>query len=191
MRGYNMEKVKLWTTQDGRVLKEIEEKGVYRAKLGSIVQKYDTCSDIYLNVYRWFSKAADSVVPRPQGVEFPVWAAFEKEFSFGLIEGQVRLELEVDRENVIIFDSGKWDYILNYWYIPADSRDKEEYDRKLESLGIKNRSLICMTNFYPTLKREVESSWHRLFDPSISISGLDQAVLWEIRPEWIKNITFP
>jgi hypothetical protein len=185
-----MGKIKLWTTQDVRVLKEIEAKGVYRASLGSIIEKYDTCSDLYLNVYRWFSKTADSVIAKPAGAEYPVWAALEKEMSFGLIKGQVRFELEVDTENVIIFDSGKWDYILNYWYIPENSTDKEEYEKKLNSYGIKNKSLICMTNFYPILKREVENSWKRLFDPNIRISGIDQATLWEIRAEWIKNITF-
>jgi hypothetical protein len=186
-----MSKVRLWTTQDKKALEEIEAKGVYRAKLGSIIQKYDTCSDIYLNVYRWFSKTAGAIVPKPEGVEFPVWAAFEKEFSFGLIEGQVRFELEVDIEDVIIFDSGKWDYILNYWYIPENSKDSEEYEKKLNSYGIKNKSLICMNNFYPVLKREVENSWVRLFDPDIKISGENQATLWEIRAEWIKNVTFP
>lgn len=186
-----MSKIRLWTTQHKRALEELEAKGVYRAKLGSIIQKYDTCSDIFLNVYSWFSKAANNVIPRPEGVEFPIWAALEKEFSFGLIEGQVRFELEVESENVLIFDSGKWDYILNYWYIPEDSKDKEEFEKKLASRGVRNKSHICMTNFYPDLKREVEKSWERLFDPDIRISGENQATLWEIRPEWVKSVAFP
>lgn len=185
-----MGKLTLWTTQDKRALKVIEAKGVYRASVESIIEKYDTCSDVYLNVYRWFSKTAGVVVPKPECAEYPIWAAFEKELSFGLIEGQVRFELEVDTDNVIIFDSGKWDYILNYWYIPENKADNEEYEKKLNSYGIKNKSLICMTNFYPILKREVENSWKRLFDPNIRISDIDQATLWEIRAEWIKNITF-
>ncbi|MHC1720924.1 MAG: DUF3841 domain-containing protein [Clostridiaceae bacterium] len=186
-----MSKVTLWTTQDARALKEIEIKGSYRAKVGNILEKYEDCSDIYLKVYKWFSKVAGEVVPKPEGAEFPVWAAFEKEFSFGLIEGQVRFELEVDSKDIIIFDSGKWDYILNYWYIPIDRADSAKYEEKLKSHGIKNKSLICMTNFYPVLKREVEDSWKRLFDPNIKISGIDQATLWEIRAEWIRNIAYP
>jgi hypothetical protein len=186
-----MEKLKMWTTQDERVLHEIKEKGVYRASIRSIRQKYGTCSDIYLKVYKWLSQAANSIVQKPAGVEFPIWTAFQQEGSFGLMDGQVRFELEVEKEDIIIFDSGKWDYILNYWYIPADSKDKEAYDQKLESLGIKNKSHIYSTNFYPILKREVEQSWQRLFDPRIIISGIDQAVIWEIRPEWIKNIIYP
>ena len=186
-----MSKIKLWTTQDERTLKEIEAKGVYRASISSIIAKYDTCSDVFLNVYKWFSRTAGSVVPKPEGAEYPVWAALEKELSFNLIEGQVRFELEVETENVIVFDSGKWDYILNYWYIPENNNDKEEYEKKLNSYGIKNKSIICMTNFYPVLKREVENSWQRLYDPNIRISGIDQATLWEIRAEWIKNVAFP
>jgi len=186
-----MGKITLWTTQDARALKEIESRGVYRAKLTSILGKYDDCSDIFLKVYKWFSNAAGEVVPKPEGAEFPVWVAFEKELSFGLIEGQVRFELEVDSKDIIVFDSGKWDYILNYWYIPENSDDSERYEEKLKSYGIKNKSLIYMTNFYPLLKREVEDSWRRLFDPSIKISGGDQATLWEIRADWIKNISYP
>ena len=186
-----MGKIRLWTTQDKRAFKEIESKGVYRARIESIIEKYDTCSDIYLKAYKWFSKTAGAVVPKPEGAEYPIWAAFEKELSFGLIEGQVRFELEVDSENVIVFDSGKWDYILNYWYIPENSNDNAEFEKKLNSYGIKNKSIICMNNFYPVLKREVENSWVRLFDSNIRISGIDQATLWEIKAEWIKNITFP
>ncbi len=186
-----MGKITLWTTQDARALKEIEAKGVYTAKLGSIIEKYDTCSDVYLHVYKWFSKAANKVVPKPEGAEFPIWAALEKEFTFGLIDGHVRFELEVESENVIVFDTGKWDYILNYWYIPKDSKDNEEFEKKLREYGVRNKSQICMTNFYPILRREVEKSWERLFDPSIRISGEDQATLWEIRPEWIKNVYYP
>ena len=182
-----MSTVRLWTTQNMKVLKDIEEKGVYKVNTASILAKYDTCADLFMNVYKWFSKAAGAIVPKPPGVQFPVWAAMDKEFSFGLTEGQVRLELEVDIENVIIFDSGKWDYILNYWYIPENKADELKYEEKLQSLGIKNKSLIYMQNFYPTLKREVENSWGRLFDPSIRISEINQATLWEIRAEWIKD----
>lgn len=185
-----MDTVKLWTTQDYRALKEIEAKGTYHAKIDSILRKYDTCSDVFLNVYRWFSKTAGDIVPKPEGVEFPVWAAFEKELSFGLSPGQVRFELEVESDKVVVFDSGKWDYILNYWYIPKNAKDSNEYEEKLNSYGIKNKSFIYMNNFYPLLKREVEESWKRLFDSNIIISGINQATLWEIRKEWIKSITY-
>lgn len=184
-----MGKVALWTTQDKRALKEIESTGVYRAKLDNILGKYDNCSDIFINVYGWFARTAGEIVPKPEGVEFPVWVAFEKELSFGITENQVRLELQVESEDIISFDSGKWDYILNYWYIPENEADEREYNKKLDSYGIKNKSLIYMNNFYPILKREVEESWKRLFDPKIVISGINQATLWEIRAEWIKSIT--
>lgn len=180
-------KLRLWTTQNQGALKELEDTGVYRAKLENIIEKYDSCSDIYLNVYRWFSSAAYKVVPRPAGVEFPIWAALREELSLGLIKGQVRFELEVDQRDVILYDSGKWDYILNYWYIPADSKDKESYDEKIRAYGIKNQSQIYMTNFYPMLKLEVEKSWERLFDPNIKLSCENQASLWEIRQDWIKK----
>ena len=184
-------KIRLWTAQNQGTLKELEETGVYRAKLGNIIKKYDSCSDIYLNVYRWFSKTAGKMVPKPEGVEFPIWAALKKELTLGLDKGQVRFELEVDRQNVIIYDTGKWDYILNYWYIPVNSKDKEEFEAKIRAYGIENQSQICMTNHYPMLKREVEKSWERLFDPDIKISCEKQASLWEIRQDWIKHIYFP
>lgn len=184
-----MSKLKLWTRQDERVLKDIETRGFYRVKQEHIIEKFDSCSDVYLHVYRWYARAASSVVPKPEGVEFPVWASVDKEFSLGVIEGQVVLELEVDRENVIIMDSAKWDYILNYWYIPKDSDDARSYDEKLETYGIRNKTLMYMNNFYPLLKREVEKSWERLFDNDIRLSDINQATLWEIRSEWITNVT--
>lgn len=183
-----MAKIRLWTTQDIRSLKQIEENGTYRVSREAIQNKYTDCSDVYFKVYSWFSKTAGKYLKKPEGAEFPVWAALKKEETHGLIEGTVRYELEADEEDVLIFDTGKWDYILNYWYIPENEEDRKSYREELERYGIENQSRIMMTNFYPELKRKLENSWERLFDSKITVSEINQAAMWEIRKEWIKGI---
>jgi hypothetical protein len=86
-------------------------------------------------------------------------------------------------------DTAKWDYVLNYWYLPVDDADAKQYKEKLSAAGVNNATTMYMQNFHPILKREVEESWMRLFDNSIRYSDISQATVWEIRKEWIVKVT--
>ena len=73
------EKIRIWTRQDKRVLKELEEKGVYRVKKEYITEKMDTISDYYIRLYDWYVKKAEKIVARPEGVTYPVWVSLTSE----------------------------------------------------------------------------------------------------------------
>ncbi len=184
-----MDKIRVWTRQDEVVFNEIEEKGFYQVSKESIIKKYGDCSKVYLDVYDWFSEEASKIVAKPEGAKYPIWLATETKFKIGPIKGQVLLELEVARSDIIIMDSAKWDYILNYWYIPLDEEDNSHYLKELEKQGIYNQTTMYMNDFYPVLKRQVIESWSRLFDNEHELSTITQATVWEIRKEWIVNAT--
>lgn len=181
--------MKLWTRQDESVLKEIEEKGTYRATKLSILNKYGSCSDVYFHVYEWYTQAGAHFVEKPKDVKYPIWLATGDKYKIGPIKGQALLELEIPDDQVIIMDTAKWDYILNYWYLPVDDADAKQYKEKLSAAGVNNPTAMYMQNFHPILKREVEESWMRLFDNTIRYSDISQATVWEIRKEWIVKVT--
>ncbi len=184
-------KIKLWTRQHKDVLKELKNNGVYRAKKEYILQKMDTISDYYLNLYDWYVRHAEKIVPRPEGVEYPIWFSTSSDLMLQPTEGTVILELEVDKKYAIITDSNKWGYVVNYFYLPIDDEDEKRHNKELEKYGIGDESALIMGhkgNFYPLLKNKIINSWTRLFEQCDEKNPLSQATMWEIKEEWIVDI---
>lgn len=182
-----VETLKLWTCQNKIVLDTIMKKGVYHVKREYVSNKYKEVSKVFLTSYDWFVGKGKNVVKPPEGAEFPIWtwtdAKYVEHFSDSVI-----LEIEVKKDKAILFDSGKWNKILNLSYIPKDEKDDEIFKSELKRYNITDDSEAYMSNFYPLLKSKIRKSWDRLFDESIRISGVKQAALWEIRKEWIVDV---
>ncbi|MBU5436979.1 DUF3841 domain-containing protein [Tissierella sp. MSJ-40] len=185
------EKIRIWTRQDKRVLKELEEKGIYRVKEEYIIEKMDTISDYYIRLYDWYVKKAEKIISRPEGVTYPIWVSLTSETMLQPTEDTVILELEVPKKYVIITDSEKWGYVINYWYVPLNTEDERLHNEELKKYGIGNESALYTTdkgNFYPLLKNKIIKSWDRLFDDSLPSSGMSQGTIWEIRKEWVVDV---
>ncbi|OZV12060.1 hypothetical protein CIW83_11545 [Tissierella sp. P1] len=177
-------KIRLYTSQSEIVLDTIREKGIYHVKKEFIIKKYENVANVFLEPYNWFIRNAVNIVPKPEGAEYPIWLFTDLKYVENHEDSQV-LEIEVEIENVILFDPFKWNRILNLAYIPKDEKDWIEYNESLEKQGIKNEASIYMTNFYPHLKQKVKKSWDSLFEDNIDLSKPNQAALWELRREWI------
>ena len=177
-------KIRLYTSQREIVLDTIREKGIYHVKKEFIIKKYEEVADVFLEPYNWFIRNAVNIVPKPEGAEYPIWLFNDLTYVENHEDSKV-LEIEVDIDNVILFDPFKWNRILNLAYIPKDEKDRIEYNEYLEKQGIKNEVSIYMTNFYPHLKQKVIKSWDSLFEGNIDLLKTNQAALWEIRSEWI------
>jgi hypothetical protein len=77
-------------------------------------------------------------------------------------EDTVVLKLEVPRKNVIYFNGGRWDMVLNHMYIPRDEEDDRAFKLELKNRGINNSFTLVdgpNANFYPDLKRKIIASW--------------------------------
>lgn len=186
-------KLVLWTRQHKNVLNELEEKGVYRVKKEYIQEKMDTISDYYFKLYNWYVKRAEIIVPRPDGAIYPIWLSTSSELMLQPTKGTVILELEVDRNLVVITDSNKWGYIVNYFYLPIDDDDEIRHDKEMVKYGIRDESALIMGdkgNFYPLLRNEIIHSWERLFSECDEKSPLAQATMWEIRKEWVVDAIY-
>ena len=181
-------KIKLWTRQNRAILEILERDGVYHAKKDVIQQKFGGCADVVLKAYNWYVQKAKTLIPMPEGSQYPIWLSTCEEFGMRLTEDNVILEIEVDSEKALIFDMEKWSYIVNFWYLPRDDNDKENHEMELKRYGISNEASIFLNNYHPFLRSKVEKSWEGLFDDGFKLSDLTVATLWEIRSEWITKI---
>ena len=126
-------------------------------------------------------------MPRPDGVEFPVWVSLSRESMLQLVEGSVVLTLRVPEEALLITDVERWGYRVNQWYIPLDQEDERRHNSELKRYGIASESAIIDSdkgNFYPLLRRKIVDSWERLFTCPPRCGDMAQAALWELRREW-------
>lgn len=126
-------------------------------------------------------------MPRPDGVEFPVWVSLSRESMLQPVEGSVVLTLRVPEEALLITDVERWGYRVNQWYIPLDQEDERRHNSELERYGIASESALIDSdkgNFYPLLRRKIVDSWERLFTCPPRCGDMAQAALWELRREW-------
>ncbi len=100
-------KIKLWTRQDERILDVLNLEGRYIVKKDYIIEKMDTCADLYLDVYNWYGKKGQKIVPKPEDVRYPIWVSLSSDYMLQPTEGTVILELLVDPDLVIIMDTMK------------------------------------------------------------------------------------
>ncbi|MEL7647475.1 MAG: DUF3841 domain-containing protein [Sedimentibacter sp.] len=184
-------KVTLWTRQDARSLDELQKNGVIRITRFHLEEKFDLIADHIIYLYKWFVDAADKRVPKPQGVEFPIWCSVSREYMLRPTDGQIVYELEVDSSEIIYFDGLKWDYVLNHHYVPKNEKDADDYALEMKNKGYKNTFSFIdekTAHFFPQERKRVMDSWNRVFE----IDNWDifriQANIWEIRPEMIKQI---
>lgn len=180
--------MRVWTRQSARALDDLVNEGVFRIKRSYIKRKYGDLSGTFMLCYDWLSDEASKRLERPENAEGPIWLALRPDFMPCPAENTVVLELEIDKGSLLVFDMGKWDYILNYWHIPRDEEDRRSFRRALDEKGVANQSEVMMTNFHPVLRRRMKESWSRLFDDDIRVSQNDQAICWEIKAEWVVSV---
>ncbi|WP_432666965.1 DUF3841 domain-containing protein [Wukongibacter baidiensis] len=182
------EKIRIWTRQDEGILNVLKEHGRYIVKEEYITNKMENCSDVFLDVYKWYTKKAQEIVPKPHDVKYPIWVSISANYMLQPVEGSVVLELLIDRDMVITMDVEKWGRIVNYWYVPISREDETEHDKLLKKYGLSDDSSAYMSNFYPQIKRKIIKSWDRLFDNSYDLSDVMQGTIWEVKEEWIQKI---
>jgi hypothetical protein len=123
-------------------------------------------------------------------LKYPIWLSTEEKLKLPTAEGMVFFELEIPEAEIMIFDLLKWDYIVNYLYLPKNKEDRKRFREKLEKNNINVESDIYLQDFYPRLKREMTSSWERLFDSDIELSDKKVAVSWELKEEWVVDYEY-
>lgn len=186
--------VNLYTRQNDKSLIELKEKGRIANKKIYIEKHMMDIADYFTGKYDCFVEMAEDILPRPEGVEYPIWCSVSKDNCLKSLEGSVVYCLQVPRDQVIYFSSEKWDMVLNDLYIPLDDEDEEHFDDKIKRLGVEDKFNFIegrYAGFFPNIEKEIMDSWDRIFIIDEWNEYAVQANLWEIKEEWIQYVINP
>lgn len=181
-------KMKVWTKQHKNILLDLKEYGRYIVKKEYIINKMEEHSNIYLDTYNWLYNKCKNFCVIPSDCIYPIWVSVTDESKIENSEGNVLLEIDIDKEKVMILDLDKWGKIVNYLYIPKNEKDEEEHEKLLKSYNIDDCTAY-MKPFYPNIKSKIIKSWDRLFDNNIILSQNQVGIIWELDKKWISKIT--
>lgn len=186
--------VRLYTRQNDKTLAQLERDGRIINSRTYVRLHFGDMAEHYLQSYDWFTAEAAKRVKKPDDVQASIWCSISAENCLKPIEGTVVYVLEVPESEVIYFDEGKWDYVLNRIYLPADEVDRAQYGAHLRALGIPSRFDVMQgrcRGMYPQEERRIIESWQRVFTIDnwtiFNVCGN----IWEIKKEWVKKIVRP
>ena len=159
----------------------------------------------FLPAYLWMTRQMERrlSVARPSKEVLPLWSWYQWEGAqrrkLDLRAGGhlpkgvsgVRIECRVESERALLSDFDLWHYVLNYWYLPQSEKDDARFQVELADAGLSSRRF---DHHNPPsraqYRRQIESSWERIFDLAWADRGCQiasppekksiQATLWEI-----------
>ena len=184
-------KALLFTCQNKKSLNDLNEKGRFINKKEYIKEHLEDVTPTVIKSYDWFVKAAQPKVKKPHDVEYQIWCAVSADACMKPAENEVVYVLEVPDNEIIYFNGIKWDYVLNFRYLPESEEDNKKYIEDIERKGFKNSYEFISGRYagkYPEEEKKIIDSWNRIFDIENWNIREVQANLWEIKKEWIKHI---
>lgn len=193
----------LYSPQADAVWEAVKEDGIAYSRREYIIKKYAECADIFLAAYDAYIREAEKIIKRHDNGVYPYWA-FACEDQIDRSGGNKVMKLSVPADEVVFFDQYDWYKVLRLSYLGESPEDEFAFAKKLESRGIRDSSDVVLKPFYPDLRREIISSWKRLFrydsaikeciakEGCIKLCGetnriVIQAGLWCIKKEWLCN----
>ncbi|MCP4545361.1 MAG: DUF3841 domain-containing protein [bacterium] len=190
--------MRLWTIQTPTAVTQLERTGALRSSRQHI-------DEDYLRPYRWMREQMRSRISRGPSRAWPIWAWQQWEgqarampdlrAAGHLPSGTVgvRLELEVEPDNVLLSDFELWHYVLNYWYLPTSISEGTRFERELRSKG------PCFFRSKPLPDTEyhekIVESWGKIFDLDWAQRDIAyprkkksiQACMWQIELEMVRG----
>jgi hypothetical protein len=196
--------MRLWTIQDYKAYEVMLEKGVMNAS-----NEHLFCEDDFRHAYAWMSTQMrrSGLIP-PVGVDYPIWAWYKwdgkrkrrdmRERSSTQRNAKIiQLTIEIDDSDVLLSDFHLFHYVLNYWYLPIDEKDSNEFENEYTRLGFAYSDLSNFEIQNQEMKRvrtKIERSWDRVLDLQLEdddyIYGINseksiQATFWQLKTEQI------
>ena len=178
--------LKLWTVRPESDFFLLQKQGFFRTDKRFV-------DEFHLVAYHWMARQLKYKTPPPKGVNLPVWAWYrygglnqikpDLRKSAHLKRGErgVRIEFEVAENLVLLSNFDAWHAVLNNWCCSLNMKEYDYYE-KMEK--------ICSKTEFEEMKHK---SWLKIFDLDLlDDPGTDaiQAVLWELRLEWVKKVDF-
>lgn len=175
--------VKVWTVQHKSVAEVIASDGIYIPDAEHVCWDMGEYKELGMECYNWLARnlpwaGAESLDLSWAGAEsgnlswakkgsvalqYPVWVTLEEGKNYPETGDLVLFELEVPADKLAVISVAKWSAIMDYRYIPADEEDRRRHSKMLQDYGTSDTAAY-MSQFYPDIKREIQSSWHRVFE---------------------------
>ena len=181
----------LFTRQQEQALTILERDGVFRIQPEWIQRKYGDIASYFMKNYDWLAWESARRVPRPAGVTYPIWCSVDEGYMLREAPGEVVFQLSIPEDQVIFFDSSRWDMVLNHMYIPRDPADEAAFYQELSARGIRNPFTLlddAESRFHPDLVRRIRDSWSRVFMITDWNMFTVQANIWEFSRDHIVEI---
>lgn len=194
--------MELWTLQHADAYKKLLRDGCLCANEETLCFMPE--DGVAYDAYLWMVEQLRNKAPSPAAdVRFPMWAWAK----YGKPSGKpdmrrrahaargtplVRLRIDVPEQDLLLSDFSLWHYVLNYWYLPEDETDADEFNRILDESDIMVTDLNDFKKTdapLPLLREMIESSWTRIFDIEKEDKGFlygandekyIQAVFWRL-----------
>ena len=183
-------RLSVYSSQRTQVIDIINKENEYFVERKYIDRKYGQVAPVFLEVHKWFTEEGSKIVEKPDRAESAIWVFKDIKLVDSSTVGNKLLKLNIPRDEILLFDMYEFNSILNSNFLSEDENEINEYNEKLKAYGVKQKSDIVLTNFYPQLKEELFNSWKSLFrnsDKLIENSGdtVIQGGIWAIKKEWI------
>ncbi len=178
----------VWTKQHTTVWESLQKNGRYVAKRRFVVRDLQEQAGLVMECYDWLVQHHPLATQKPADADYPVWVSFTGEATMLPSPDTVILELEIPTELIAPIHIAKWGAILNYSYLPTDENDEKRHMNLLQNYRVSDAQAY-MSRFYPQIKREIQDSWKRLFDPTIDFhNNAAYGTVWELKYTWIRNV---
>lgn len=176
--------ITVWSGQKRLVMETLKQTGRYVSKREYVDQKYQDTAWIFKQAYQFLVEKGREIVSMPKGAEYPIWVYGQKRHIFPDYDMSC-LKLEVPESEILLFDTRKWNRILNLEYLSLNQEDEMEFEQWLERRGVVRRLDIFRTPHYPIEKKKIMESWGRLLNDHNIDAAYMQGMVWEIKQEWI------
>ncbi len=184
----------LFTTQNEKSFKDIQEKGRFINKMEYIQKNLGDISPHFIKCYDWFVLEASKRIKKPEDVKYQIWCSVSAKNCMRPYGNELGYVIEVPNEEIIFFNGLKWDYVLNLHYVPENSDDLKLYKEEIKKKGLANSFEFIEGRYkglYPEEVEKIKASWKRIFEFDRWNIFEIQANIWEIKKEWIKCIIRP
>lgn len=159
--------MRIWTIQSWQVWELLQKKRMI------YVQEDHKEYEGYIPVaYRWLKKQLKRRLPNYSG-HLPWWAHCKKpdlrchRHALQKGETEVRLELEIADELILLFPCWAWDTIFRQDYLAATRKEYEDWNKKL-------RGAVPDEDTWPLpqpWRSQLKASWQRLFDIDLPVQN--------------------
>lgn len=193
--------MKLWTIQPKVVVDAIRRGETYvcNPSLSPHVGEDAVMAEHFVNAYNWISSRLDKVTPRPEGVQYPVWAwhtwwgrRCSPDLNHVMFEGtednSAILELDIPEKELLLTSMEMYNYVLNN-SIAVTDKEWIEWEEK----GIDDE-MCSFKWFMERCRHHLELSWDKhVIVPSnhTTTEQSIQACFWKLEPHHVVSISDP